>query len=76
MDLLCPKAPFLAVPENVIDVKLSTPIAFDVAAMIELAFCAAALIEMTIPISAAPIVVVSRISYPSNLRIKIIVIVL
>src|SRR5215510_3657194 len=38
MALLCPKAPLRAVPENVIELRLSTPIAFDAAVMTGLAF--------------------------------------
>src|SRR5688572_16492145 len=61
MALLCPKAPFLAVPENVIEFKLSTPIAFAAEAIVELAFCASTLIERKVAISMAPMILMVRI---------------
>src|SRR5687767_15305788 len=41
MALLWPNGPLRAVPEYVMDVRLSTPMAFDAAATTGLAFCAA-----------------------------------
>src|SRR5688500_8359636 len=62
MLLLWPNAPFRAVPENVIEFRVSTPIAFDAAAITELAFCAAAPIARTVATSAAPVSVLSGIT--------------
>jgi hypothetical protein len=39
---LCPKLAFWALPENVIDARFSTPIAFDALPTTVAAFCAAA----------------------------------
>jgi hypothetical protein len=55
MALLCPKAPFRAVPEYVIEFSESTPIAFAAEAMTELAFCVAVLVDSTATRSAASV---------------------
>src|SRR5687767_3662286 len=76
MALLWPNAPLRAVPEKVIEFSVSTPIAFDAAAMTELAFCAAAPREK-VTRSAATVSVLSSMrasstgwgTYRYNLRI-------
>jgi hypothetical protein len=65
MALLWPKAPLRAVPVMVIEVSVSTPIAFDAAAMTELAFCAAAPVE-NVTRSAATVSVLSSMRASST----------
>src|SRR5262245_24881644 len=70
MLLLWPKAPLRAVPEKVIEFKVSTPIAFDAAAITEPAFCAAALIDNVVASSVAAVIVLSRIRIPPSLHVQ------
>ena len=70
MALLWPNCPFRAVPENVIELSVSTPIAFDAAATAELAFCAAAPCDRTVTRSAAPVNILSSIC-ASSLRLGV-----
>src|SRR5688572_4456352 len=64
MLLLCPKEPVRAEPDKVIEFRLSTPIAFEAAAMTELAFCAAKPIDNDTTTSTATVIFPSRITDP------------
>ena len=68
MALLWPNAPFRAVPEKVIELSVSAPIAFDAAATTEPAFCAVALIDRKVTRSATPESILSIIR-ASSLRL-------
>src|SRR5687768_18236236 len=64
MLLLWPKEPVRAEPDKVIEFRLSTPIAFEAAAMTELAFCAARPIDSETTTSTATVIFPSRITDP------------
>src|SRR5687768_17954103 len=74
MALLWPNCPLRAVPEKVIEFRLSTPIAFDAAATTEPAFCASAPIDRTVKRSVAPVSVLRSIR-ASSLRLRFCVVV-